>query len=245
MKNQNGLIMLRITVDKKRAEISIKRTMDPVRWDSKSSRVRGNKEDAREVNCLIDQLTLKINGIYNKLVERQETITAKKIKNIFVGKDNNQKTLMETFTSHNEMMKSGIGIDFSKSTFTRYSTTYDHITRFLKHQYDLDDIRLKELQFSFITNLEHFLKVERKCNHNSSQKYIRNFRKIINIAVRNDWVDKDPFKAYRVKLKDTKRVFLTKEELAALENAQISVNRLDQVRDVFIFCCYTGLHTLM
>ena len=84
-------------------------------------------------------------------------------------------------------------------------------------------------------------KTIRKCNHNSTQKYIRNFRKIINNAIKNDWLDKDPFKAYRVKLKDTKRVFLTKEELTALEEEQFAIDRLDQVRDVFVFCCYTGL----
>ena len=114
------------------------------------------------MNCLIDQLTLRINGIYNKLVEKHEIVTARKIKNIFVGKDMNEKKLMETFTSHNEMMKSRVGIDFSKSTFTRYNTTYDHIIKFLKHQYDLDDIRLKDLHFSFITKFGAFFESGRK-----------------------------------------------------------------------------------
>src|SRR5688572_4113090 len=107
------------------------------------------------------------------------------------------------------MMSSRVGIDFSKSTFTSYGTTYGHISQFLKEHYKLDDIILIEIQYSFITDLEHFLKVTRKCNHNSSQKYIRNFRKIINNAIKNNWLDKDPFKSYRAKLKDTKRVFLT------------------------------------
>ena len=105
----------------------------------------------------------------------------------------------------------------------------------------MDDIILKEIRYSFITDLKHFLKVTRKCNHNSSQKYIRKFRKIINNAIKNNWLDKDPFKSYRVKLKDTKRVFLTREELQALEVVKLPIKRLEQVRDVFIFCCYTGL----
>src|SRR5688500_10049481 len=129
LKNQNGLIMLRITVDGQRAEISIKRTMDPARWDSRASRVRGNKEDAREVNALID-LTLRLHGIYNKLVENQQIITARKVKSIFLGKEMNNKTLLEIFKIHNEMMQSRVGIDFSQSTFTRYKTTYDHIIQF-------------------------------------------------------------------------------------------------------------------
>ena len=139
------------------------------------------------------------------------------------------------------MVKSRVGVDFSRSTYTRYQTTYDHVSNFLLHQYKMKDILLKQIQYCFVTDLEHYLKTIRKCNHNSTQKYIRNFRKIINNAIKNDWLDKDPFKAYRVKLKDTKRVFLTKDELTALEEKQFAIDRLDQVRDVFVFCCYTGL----
>jgi site-specific recombinase XerD len=148
---------------------------------------------------------------------------------------------MEVFLHHNEMMKNRVGIDFSQSTFTRYSTTFEHIENFLKHSIGKYDTALQDIKYSLITDLEHYLKTVRKCNHNSTLKYIRNFRKIINLAVRNDWMDRDPFKAYRVKLKDTKRVFVAKEELKALEEKQIAIPRLEQVPDVFVFCCYTGL----
>jgi hypothetical protein len=201
-KNSNhALVMLRITVNGQRAEISVKRKIDPERWDSTTNRMRGTKEDAKEVNSLIDLLTLKLNKIYSKLVENEETVTARKVKDIYLGKDVKKKSLLEVFALHNEMMRSRVGVDFSKSTFTRYSTTYDHIIQFLKQDYNLNDIMLKDIPYSFIIDFEHFLKVTRKCNHNSSQKYIRNFRKIINNAIKNDWLDKDPFKAYRVKLK--------------------------------------------
>ncbi|MEX2230576.1 MAG: site-specific integrase [Cyclobacteriaceae bacterium] len=241
LKTKRALIMIRLTVNGQRSEISIKRRIDPERWDSHANRVKGNKEDAKEINSLIDTLILKLNKIYNKLVENDEIVTATRIKDIYLGKDVRNRTLLEVFKLHNEMVKSRVGVDFSTSTYTRYQTTFDHVSNFLLHQYKLNDILLKQIQYPFITDLEHYLKTNRKCNHNSTQKYIRNFRKIINNAIKNDWLDKDPFKAYRVKLKDTKRVFLTKEELTALEEKQFAINRLDQVRDVFVFCCYTGL----
>lgn len=236
-----ALVYLRITVNGERAEISIKRSVDRDRWDASANRVRGNKEDAREINTLLDNTTIRLNKIYNRLLENNEHITAKRIKDLYFGKDENRKTLLEAFTDHNEMMASRVGIDFSKSTYTRYSTTKDHIEAFLRHQFNLPDIQLRQLRYSFITDLEHFLKVIRKCNHNSTLKYIRNFRKIINLSVKNDWLDKDPFKAYQVKLKDTKRTFLNNEELARLEEKAIGIERLENVRDVFVFCCYTGL----
>ena len=177
-----------------------------------------------------DATTIRLNKIYNKLLENNEHITAKRIKDIYIGKDEKRKTLLEAFTDHNQMMASRVGVDFSKSTYTRYSTTKDHVKAFLKHQYNLEDIYLAQLRYSFITDFEHFLKVIRKCNHNSTLKYIRNFRKIINLAVKNDWLDKDPFKAYQVKLKDTKRTFLNKDELIRIEEKPIGIERLDNVR---------------
>ncbi|MEO5600738.1 MAG: Arm DNA-binding domain-containing protein [Cyclobacteriaceae bacterium] len=148
-----ALIYLRITVKGQRQEISIKRKIDPERWDSGSNRMKGNREDAKEVNSLIDKLILKLNKIYQRLVENDEMITATRIKEIYLGKDVRNRTLLEVFELHNEMMKSRVGVDFSTSTYTRYQTTYDHVSNFLLHQYKMEDIFLKQIQYSFITDL--------------------------------------------------------------------------------------------
>lgn len=134
--HRRALIYIRITVNGKRAEISVKRSVDPIRWDSRANQIKGNKEDAKEINSLIDSLTLKVNRIYSRLVENDETISAEKIKKVFLGHEVTKKTLLEAFQIDNDAMKSRVGIDFSKSTFTRYSTTYDHIVQFLRQQYN-------------------------------------------------------------------------------------------------------------
>ena len=240
-KDNKATILLRITVNGQRAHISTKRKIEPERWDSKANRVKGTKEDAREINSMLEASIVKLNRFHEKLVDEGDVLTAEKLKELFVGNTVQRKKLIEVFEYHNEMVKSRVGIDFSQSTFTRYTTTLDHVQNFLQATYGKSEISLHQIHYSFITDLEHYLKTTRKCNHNSTLKYIRNFRKIINLAVRNDWMDKDPFKAYRVKLKDTKRVLLTKDELKSLEEKQITILRLEQVRDVFVFCCYTGL----
>ncbi|MEM9897154.1 MAG: site-specific integrase [Bacteroidota bacterium] len=139
------------------------------------------------------------------------------------------------------MVKKQIGKDFALGTYKRFETTLKHIQEFIQYQYRLDDVFLSEIRFQFVTDLEFYLKTVKECNHNSTLKYIRNFRKIINLAVKNEWMDRDPFMKYQVKLKETKRGFLDKDELSNLANKELSVERLDQVRDVFVFCCYTGL----
>src|SRR5690606_435595 len=144
------------------------------------------REDAREMNNHIEASIVKLNRIHSRMIEDGDIITAEKIKEIFAGNTVQRKTLVEVFRYHNEMMKSRVGIDFSQSTMTRYNTTLDHIQNFLQHTYHKQDIFLHQIQYGLITDLEHYLKVQRQCNHNSTLKYIRNFRKIINLAVRND-----------------------------------------------------------
>jgi site-specific recombinase XerD len=135
-----------------------------------------------------------------------------------------------------------VGIDFAEATRDRYNTTLNHIKDFIKFNYNKNDIYLMEMPYEFITDLEHYLKTKTNfCNHNSTQKYIRNFRKIINICVLNGWLPKDPFAKYKSRLDPAKKIFLTEKELEALENKRIEIPRLELIRDIFVFCCYTGL----
>ena len=211
------------------------------RWDAKAGRVKGNRADAKVINDYIDTIRVRINRIHSKLEDSNTVITAAKIRDKYNGVDEKRKSIKEVFEYHNLMVKQTIGKDFALGTFKRYETTLKHIQEFIKHQYRLDEMILDEIKYKFITDFEFYLKTVRGCNHNSTLKYIRNFRKIINLAIANEWMDKDPFLKYKVKLKEVKREHLNEEELAELEQKQLPVGRLDQVRDVFVFCCYTGL----
>ena len=186
-------------------------------------------------------LKLIISKQFNLLNEKAEEVTAEKIKNICFGKRNNQKTLIEVFKYHNGQMESLIGENFALGTLKRYKITLTIIQIFLKFQYNITDINLNDIKYEFLTNFEFWLKTERKCAHNTTIKYIKNLRKIINIAIKNEWMDKDPFAKFVVTSKEVKRVALTKEELEVLEKKEIKLSRISQVRDIFIFCCYTGL----
>ena len=128
-----------------------------------------------------------------------------------------------------------------KTTLTRYETTFRHVKEFVRIKYRTDDIFLNQLNHEFITEFDHFLRTKHSCNHNSAIKYIKNLRKVINLAVNNDWLNKDPFKNFSVKLKEVRRDFLTEDELQKLVSHEFNIMRLDQVRDIFIFSCYTGL----
>jgi site-specific recombinase XerD len=241
--DRNGQVPIysRITIDGKRAEVSINRKLLPSRWDRKANCVKGSKEDARSINAQIDSVTTKIYDVRRDLLDRDEFITAIAIKNRLIGIDKRRKTILEVFKYHNKHMKELEGKTYAPATVKRYNTTLNHIKEFIEHEYSTNDLYLNQMDYSFITNLEKYFKVVKNCNHNSTIKYIKNFKKVINLAIANDWLDKDPFLKYKVTLKESKREFLSQEELTELETKEITIQRLDIVRDVFVFSCYTGL----
>lgn len=233
-------IYYRITLNGKRTECSLNMKIESNRWDN-SGHVKGNKEDARTINAQIKTVTNKIHEIQRDMLDHGEFITAKGIKNRLVGIDKRHKTILEVFKYHNKQVKELEGKSFAPATVKRYDTTLNHLSDFIEHEYGTNDMYLKQLDYSFITNLEKYFKVVKNCNHNSAAKYIKNFKKVINLAIANDWIDKDPFLKYKITLKEIKRTYLTEEELFKIENKEITLPRLDVVRDVFVFSCYTGL----
>ena len=241
--NNNGEapIYTRITVDGVRSEFSISRAIHKKRWDSSAQKVKGNQEDARTLNNYINTVKNKLYEHHSMLVQNNKLVTATAIRNAYLGISEKKLKLVELFKYHNQQIKEKIGIDYAKATTIRYETTLNHIINFLDYNYKTSDIYLTDLNHKFITDLEHYFKTVLKCNHNSTIKYIRNVRKVVNIALANDWLQKDPFVKFKASLQEVERDILMQEELKSIEEKCFSINRLDEVRDIFVFCCYTGL----
>lgn len=232
-------VFMRVTVNGERAEIATNRRIGMDRW--KDGHPFGTRTDAKELQKDLDSMKMKVNSICRDMSDRNEVITAAKIKDRFLGRNKSNKTILEAFTFHNEKMKELVGTEYSPTTVKRYGTTLSHVKEFMTLKLNCEDMFLSELKYDFISGFEQFLKVDHKCNHNSAMKYIKNFRKVINMAVKYEWLDKDPFAKFECKIRPVERDFLTKEELAAIEKLSISMPRIDRIRDIFVFCCYTGL----
>ncbi|MEO0640467.1 MAG: site-specific integrase, partial [Bacteroidota bacterium] len=123
----------------------------------------------------------------------------------------------------------------------RFETTLKHLRSFLQHQYQREDYYLVDLRFAFINDFDHFLRTQKKIGNNTTVKYLSLFRKIIFLAIENEWLEKDPFSRYKGRVKTIDRDFLTKEELERIQQKEFPTARLSQVRDIFVFSCYTGL----
>jgi integrase len=149
--------------------------------------------------------------------------------------------LLEIFLAHNNKIEKLVGKEFAPGTIERYKTAKKHVSDYIKLEYNLTDIPVKDVDNRFITGLEYYLKTERKCAHNTAIKYVTNFKKIIRIAFANDWITKDPFVNWKGKLKIVEREFLTEAEIQMMIEKELHTDRLDQVKDIFLFSCFTGL----
>ncbi|MDN5288395.1 MAG: site-specific tyrosine recombinase XerC [Mucilaginibacter sp.] len=180
-------IYLKITIDEAATELSSKRKCEPSQWSGKSGRATGNKESVKELNHYLDSLEQMVFQAKRKLIETEKEMTVEGIKSIMTGTDEKKVMILEVFKYHNIQMKALEGTEFAANTIDRYETTINHATTFIQWKYGLDDIDIKKLNHEFITEFCFWFKSEQKCNHNSTMKYLSNFKKIVLICVKNRW----------------------------------------------------------
>lgn len=236
-------IYMRITVNGGSCEISTKRRCTTSNWNTNVGRVGGRTEFARSLNSELDLFQRKVYEKRKFLIDNDHEVSASNIKILMQGGELHQHKymLMEIFKHHNQQMKELVGREYAPGTHERYTTSYKHTLSFLQWKYNVADIDINQLNFEFITEYEFWLKSTRKCDHNSTMKYLSNFRKIVNRSIRNGWLQRDPFLGFKMTKREVERIALTEFELQALASKQFPTERLSIVRDIFLFSCYSGL----
>lgn len=234
-------IYMRITVGCARTEISTQRKWDPSRWNIAAGRAIGTKEDARTLNAYLDTLQARVYEAQRQLIADQQPITVKNLRLRFEGKRAASKMFIEVFRNHNEKIKQLVDTEFSPGTIERYETALSHTVSFLRWKFKKDDIDIQELNYEFVSELEFWLKSIRKCSHNTSIKYISNIKKIVNLCLKNGWLQRDPFLGYKMSKREVVREVLSQDEINRIAAKAFPTNRLGIIRDIFLFSCYTGL----
>lgn len=240
-KNENRYIYLRITVDGERREISTKRQWIPDRWNVQLGRTTGFGEEAKELNSYLDLISVKVYRAKTKLLQSNKPLTADNIKDVLTGNDKKKHFIVEAFVRHNKQMKALVGREIAPATLTRYRTACDHVQNFIKWKYKKEDLELSSLDYEFISQFLFWLKTERNCVNNTAVKYLGNFKKIVLECKQKGLLTKDPFLGFRTKRDEVVPVVLTGDELSRIRNKQFDTQRLNHVRDIFLFSCYTGL----
>ena len=166
-------VMGRITVDGSQTQFSCKLTVDPKLWDTKGGRVTGRSAAALETNRMLDKMRVRINRHYQEIMERDNFVTAEKVKNAFLGLEHRYHTLMQVFRQHNEDYEKQVEAGMkAKGTLLKYRTVYKHLQEFLSIRYHVKDIALKELTPAFISDFEMFLRTDKHCCTNTIWLYV-------------------------------------------------------------------------
>ena len=241
LKNGEAPICMRITVNKRVAEIMIKRSIPVDLWNQKKECSKGKDRVAIELNHYINTVRAKVLQIHRELEIDNKPITADIIKDCFYGRDKVQRSLLEVYAEHNEKCRALIGKEYTESTVTKFDTSINRLKEYIRSCYHRDDIMLAELDGQFIRNFDFWLKTEKHCQNNSALKHLKNLKKVVRIALANDWIKKDPFYGIHFKQEEINVEFLSREELDILMNKEFAIKRLEQVRDIFVFCCFTAL----
>ena len=241
LNNGKFTIFMRITVDGERAEISTHQSVESHLWNQGKATTKGVSDSSKQINDYLEHLKLKVYQYKKELESNDQEVTARTLGDLLQGKNQRRKGLVELFLEHNKKCRELVGKDIAPATLTRYETTIMHIKCFIHAKYQQQEMQLQSINHEFIKNFEHYLKTIRNCGHNTTVKYIRNLRKIIRIALSNDCIKLDPFRNIRYSLKEVNRAYLTDSELKLLINKDFSIERLRRVKDIFIFCCFTGL----
>ena len=235
-------VMGRITVDGTQTQFSCKVTANPKLWDTKGGRMTGKSMLALEMNRKLDKMRVSINKHYQEILDRDNYVTAEKVKNAFLGLEYRCQTLLKVYAQYNEdyekLYKAGMR---SWGSLRRYRCVYRHLQEFLQSRYHVNDISLKELTPAFITDFEAFLRTDKHLCENSLSVYMLPLRTMVFRAIDNGWLTRDPFHDYKVPKVETTRGFLTKEEIHLLMNAELKRKTMQLIRDLYLFCCFTGL----
>ncbi|WP_166964699.1 site-specific integrase [Yeosuana marina] len=245
-KNKNddqALLYARITVNGKRVNLSLKRKIDISLWDAKKKRAKGTSSEARQINLYLDQTHTQLFQCYQDLKFKGELITAQLIKASYVGELETSKTLQELINYHTHKIEGTL----APGTVINFGITENYIKRFLTTSLKTTDVFLKQLNYKFICDFETFLHKywpkghPKAMNHNTVMKHLQRLRKMVTLAFHMEWVDKDPFMRWKPTWEKKEREFLSENELSNLETYYFPIERLERVRDLFVFSCYTGI----
>lgn len=242
-KNNQASIYARVTINGRRVNISLKHKADIDLWDPHRERLKGTREVSKRTNQFLDSVQAQIVQIYQDLRLGKKFITPQLIKSTYLGEDDHSKTLQELINYHHKKIKT----THAPGTIRNFGVTINYINRFLKNKRKASDVFLKELNYAFICDFEYYLHNywpaghPRSMSHNTVMKHLQRLRKIATLGYHLEWTDRDPFIQWKPIYEKTERGFLSANELSNLEHYRFPIDRLDRVRDLFVFSCYTGL----
>ena len=241
-KNNKAPIYCRITYNKRRKKFSTGLFINPKYWSSSQQLAKPQNTQNNIINTQLSLISQKINEAFLMLQVLTNVFDVDDIYRKYKGEDvKTEITILGAYDLHNEKTKKLIGVDFNELSWSRYIESRRKVASFISKFYKKNDVKLKDLDLKFITDLEYYFKTDLNLSHATVYRSLQRVKKIILFAIAENYLQKDPFMLFKNKKYKTEIVYLTGDELNRLENHSFTQDKLQKVKDMFVFCCYTGL----
>lgn len=241
-KNNQVPLRCRITYLSKRKIFSMGIFVNPKNWNSSKQMAIPINTENNQINTELSLIKQEINQAFLYLKVQEKSFDVEDIFKQYKGETiSKDYGLLEFYQLYLEKQKKLVGLEIKQVTWNKFDYIKNDIEEFIKDYYKKSDIKLKDLDFQFITEFEFYLKTEKKHKQITINKALQRFKKVIKQATIGKYIDNNPFEEHKPKKVISKIVFLTKEELERLENYHFSSKTLNVVKDCYLFCCYTGL----
>jgi len=236
-------IYCRITVNGLRAEISTGKKIEAAKWATDPGIAKGSTAEAQSINKELNKIKADLQKFYDQLEAVHDWVTAEMLRNAYLGIGPEKKSLMDAFTVHNQVLLERARADeptLKEKTWQRFEITKGKVKEFLLHEYRLSDKLLTDVKRSFGEEFKHYLTTTGKLKLNTAMKYLKNTKQVFEFSVNREWITYNPMSGFKCTYRQPKRTRLTWEEILRIYQHPMPVKRLEEVRDVYIFSCFTG-----
>jgi hypothetical protein len=234
-------IYCRITLDGNRTQFSTAKRVHSDHWSSAANKVSNKCPDAGAINEDLESIKGDLRKVFNQLTATNSHDTGEMVKNAYTGKDQEKKTLIGLYDYNIALFKEKVKQKkAANKTLQRFQTIKNKAIAFLKKEYAMSDKPLGGIKQSFGEDFKHYLTIHDGLCENTSMKYLKSCKQLFEFAVLKGWLEKNPMKGFKCTYKNPHRETLTMQELKSLQEVDLYIRRLIEVRDVYIFSCYTG-----
>lgn len=236
-------LYVRITTEGQKTEFTIGRKVQPTNWDQRAQKSTGRSRRDIELNKYLEMVRSRFYEIHNRLLNEGKYINPLIMKNHYFGMVEKPKMLCDVFRETNVKRKEEYERgDMGYATFSRWERCVTYLEEFMTLTRSEKDIPIKDVTKGFIQDFEHFLRMSKECANNTTVRYLRYLKNVLQYALANKWISDDPFSGKRFKRTKAERTFLTEPELQRMMALDLKAfPRIETVRDTFVFCCFTGL----
>ena len=241
LKDGTASVFVRVTFGKLSSEVATGKSVLPSQWVATKGRAKGNTLKNKQINAFLDQMEYTLHDLTLQIQREGKQVSAKEILNRYKNLNAPKIGIRALYAEHNQELKELIGVTVALGTYKRHETSMKLFQEFLKNKYQTKDFAVNDVDLDMLLKYQHYLMTVRKNNNNTTVKYLRNLGKVLNLAVIRKLIATSPLEEMKLKIEPVDKGFLTKTELTKLSERKFEVHRLEQVRDVFLFCCYTGL----